>query len=71
MNIDNEHKIKKFRPVETQDVDFPIIRVPQSIHTEKGTITSDDDCMEKIINGKAVFAHGAQENNTYYFKEAL
>lgn len=30
-----------------------------------------DVCFERILNGQAVFANGAQGCNTYYFREAL
>lgn len=27
-----------------------------------------NDCLDKVISGKAIFAHGAQGYNTFYFK---
>lgn len=39
---------------------------PYRLNTKKMDICSD--CMNRVLDGEAIFAHGAQGLNTYYFK---
>lgn len=40
-----------------------------SPYLTRGQLHICKECLSLVLGGKAIFAHGAQGNNTYYFKE--